>query len=192
MAQAAAGRVVMSVDCTALLNLRHYTDPTAAGADEEGRVSWMTEYPHDLDDTMSFDEVTRYPAADHDSGDGERMAIVTYGNGVVTALQAVAQLPPDQARGVTVIDSPYLSSVPGQLREAMGDFDAVLFAEICKDGPGAPLLSHACALHNEGVLPKGGRWGTVAAARAYNPLGNTITFLGEEVILDGLQKLREQ
>jgi hypothetical protein len=53
-------------------------------------------------------------------------------------------------------------------------------------------LTHACALHNEGALPKGGRWGTVAAARAYNPLGSTITFLSEDVILEGLERLRSE
>ena len=59
----------------------------------------MTEYPHDRRETMSFDEVTRYTCGTEDSlskGDVRSAAIVTYGNGVVTALQAVAvrSLPP--------------------------------------------------------------------------------------------------
>ena len=156
MAQASAGRVVMSVDCTALLNQRHFDDPTAEG----GRRSWMTQYPRDRNDSMSFDEVTRYVCGMDGADDetrpapSQRVAVVTYGNGVVTALQAVAGMSAEEAEGVVVIDSPYLSAVPQKLREAMAEFDVVLFAEICKDGPGAPLLAHACALHNEGRLPR--------------------------------------
>lgn len=146
----------MSVDCTALLNQRHFDDPNT----EDGRRSWTTEYPHDRNDTMAFDEVIRYPCSrvdrtgDDRAASSQRVAVVTYGNGVVTALQAVAGMSAEEAEGVVVIDSPYLSAVPQQLREAMTEFDVVLFAEICKDGPGAPLLAHACALHNEGVLPQ--------------------------------------
>jgi hypothetical protein len=155
MAQAAGGRVVMSVDCTALLNQRHFDDP----ADQDGRQSWMTVYPHDRNETMSFDEITRYTCGvgstgDVDSETSQRVAVVTYGNGVVTALQAVAGMSADESEGVVVIDSPYLSAVPQQLRLAVADFDVVLFADICKDGPGAPLLAHACTLHNEGRLPQ--------------------------------------
>eukprot|EP01046_Picozoa_sp_COSAG06_P064452 COSAG06_NODE_15410_length_1072_cov_3.034943_2_plen_197_part_00 len=127
----------------------------------------MTEYPHDRSDMMTFEEVTRYPVHSSASGgssgsgggvaataEGQSVAVVTYGNGVVTALEALAGMPAEEAAGVVVIDSPYLSAVPKQLREAVAEFDVVLFAEICKDGPGAPLLSHACALHNEGALPQ--------------------------------------
>ena len=145
----------MSVDCTALLNQRYFDDPS----NESGRRSWTTEYPHDRNEVMSFDEVTRYSCSVNSAGDeratpSQRVAIITYGNGVVTALQAVAGMPTEEAEEVVVIDSPYLSAVPQQLREAMADFDVVLFADICKDGPGAPLLAHACALHNEGLLPQ--------------------------------------
>lgn len=155
MAQAAAGRVVMSVDCTALLNQRHFDDPSG----EDGRRSWMTAYPHDCNEVMAFDEVTRYTCgvgstSDVRSSTSQRVAVVTYGNGVVTALQAVAGMSPDESEGVVVIDSPYLSAVPQQLREAVAEFDVVLFADICKDGPGAPLLAHACTLHNERRLPQ--------------------------------------
>ena len=105
MAQAAVGRVVMSVDCTALLNQRHFDDPAA----EDGRRSWMTEYPHDRSEMMSFDEVTRYTCG-MDNAATKRVAIVTYGNGVVTALQAVAvlsfshslPLPPSRSLSVSV------------------------------------------------------------------------------------------
>ena len=185
VAQAAAGRVVMSVDCTALLNRRHY---------EHGveRRSWMTAYPNDPGDTLSFDEVTVYGDEPAEGGDAAapRLAIVSYGNGVVTALEAAAQLREQGGSGsaeVAVIDSPYLSAVPQQLREVVGSFDAVLFADVCKDGPGAPLLSHACTLHNEGRLPAA--WGTVAAPRAYNPLGSTITFLNVEDVVGAATRL---
>ena len=203
----------MSVDCTALLNQRHFSDPAAA----DGRQSWMTEYPHDRNETMSFDEITRYNCGQNSAGASRRIAVVTYGNGVVTAMQAVAGMSANESDGVVVIDSPYLSAVPQQLREAVSEFDIVLFADICKDGPGAPLLAHACTLHNEGRLPPA--WcasscvlsisslgavvessmhtvcdhirGTVAAARAYNPLGSMITFLNEEDIVAALRRLRQ-
>ena len=65
----------MSVDCTHLLNLRHVEDKDNA---------WMTAYPGEGDDDepYSFDQVIAYGApADNDA------AVVSYGDGVVVALQ---------------------------------------------------------------------------------------------------------
>ena len=96
---------------------------------------------------------------------GGGLAIVTYGNGVLSALLAKTALDASgdwaASGGVHVIDCPYLSSTPGGLRAALtnGDtnhrFDAVLFADVCKKGVGSPLDAHACDLHSElgRVLP---------------------------------------
>lgn len=71
--QVKAGHVVMSVDCTNILNLRHINEKDNA---------WLTEYPT-LDPNFSYDQVTIY-------GDKEKdcdVAIITYGNGMIPALQ---------------------------------------------------------------------------------------------------------
>lgn len=64
---------------------------------------------------------------------------------------------------------------------------AVLFADICKEEE-TPLGSIAASLHGDGVIGGNGgqRWKVVGAARAYNPLGCTVTFLDERDIMDGV------
>jgi 2-oxoisovalerate dehydrogenase E1 component len=179
MVQAKAGRVVMSVDCTNLLNLRH-----VHGKDRR----WEFPYPPaDENGLMSFDCVRRR------YGERGSWCIVTYGNGVVTALQARRSL---AERGIIssedeldVIDSPYLSGIPNGLRLALKQdrYSGLLFADICKDGPGNPLATMACLLHREGLLPT--KWEHVAAPRTYNPLGSMCTFLSEEDIVAAFHKL---
>ena len=97
MAQARAGRVVMSVDSTNLLNLRHVFD-----TDDK----WRRCYPPP-GEVMTFEDVCSY-------GNGSKLAIVTYGNGVLAALQARAALTDAGGPDCTVIDSPYLSRVRNQ------------------------------------------------------------------------------
>ena len=81
-----------------------------------------------------------------------------------------------------MIDCPYLSSVPAGLKEIIGDYDGVLFADICKEGPGSNILSPMITqLKRDNALPN--NWDFVAAPRTYNPLGNTITFLSREDII---------
>jgi 2-oxoisovalerate dehydrogenase E1 component len=71
--QAKAGRVVVLVDCTHLLNLRHMFVKDRA---------WERPFPpNDEHGLMGFDDVRQF-------GKTGKIAIVTYGNGVVTALQA--------------------------------------------------------------------------------------------------------
>merc|ERR1719510_705044 len=77
VSQAQAGRMCMSVDCTHLLNLRH-----VHGNDN----GWLKTYP-ELDDVLTFDEVITYGEAS-----GDKRVIVTYGNGVIVALQAQQKL----------------------------------------------------------------------------------------------------
>jgi len=171
VAQAAAGRVVMLVDSTELLNRRHLFEKDNA---------WMTPYPADPCDVMSFDEVRKH-------GHGCNLLIVTYGNGVPTALNARKKL--EQEHGVTgivVVDSPYLSDVPQELATMLPHFKGVLFADVCKQGQ-HPHAGYVVKLQDRGLLPKA--WGSVAAVPTYNPLGCTVTFLSEDDIVVGALKV---
>jgi hypothetical protein len=139
---------------------------------------------------MGYDDVRTYAG----SGDGRtrgKYAIVTYGNGVVTALQSRKEMidrkelvPAD----VDVIDCPYLSGVPVGLKEIIGDYNGVLFADVCKEGPGSNILSPMISqLKRDNALPN--NWDFVAAPRTYNPLGNTITFLSQEDIIGAFGRI---
>eukprot|EP01062_Namystynia_karyoxenos_P078300 TRINITY_DN8045_c10_g1_i1.p1 TRINITY_DN8045_c10_g1~~TRINITY_DN8045_c10_g1_i1.p1 ORF type:complete len:839 (+),score=252.98 TRINITY_DN8045_c10_g1_i1:73-2589(+) len=174
------GRVVMSVDCTALLNARHVMEGDglwempAAPAGEEG----------------SFDEVTVH-------GSGTRLAIVTYGNGVVTALQARDVLLRNGVEGVVVVDAPLLSRTPKGLEEVLrGEcpwrqhahgIERVVFADICKFGQ-HPLGATVCNLQSKGLLP-GSYWEVVAAQPTYNPLGTYLTFLNAQDVVDACARV---
>lgn len=164
VAQAAAGRVVMSVDSTDLLNRRHVFERDDA---------WLRRFPSDTADMMDFDEVQQY-------GEGDRLLIVTYGNGVPTALRAQRQLQEQHGvTGVVVADVPYLSGVPLGLAEILPRFGAVVFADVCKLGQ-HPHAGLVVKLQDQGLLPT--RWRSVAASPTYNPLGSTVTFLNEQDI----------
>ena len=185
--QAKAGRMVMSVDCTDLLNRRHF-DPTGI------RDSlFLTDYPENELDERSFDEITMYT---HDTGKkkGGSIAIVTYGNGVPTATQAVIEMLGTPSlkkkfRSMSIVDCPYLSAPPQQLNDLLvsGQFDYVLFADICKEGPGMPFAGMATLLQKNGSLTV--PWQAVGAQYTYNPLGNTLTFLSTEDIINGVDIL---
>ena len=180
--QAKAGRVVVSVDSTHLLNLRH-----VHGKDR----AWERCYPELMiteTSRMSFDEVIRY-------GTTGRSAVVTYGNGVVTALQARKALVDNgfiaSEAELDVIDCPCLSMVPEGLKKVLPQYQGVLFADICKGGPGSNVLSSMIvALHEDGLLPA--HWNTVFAPRTYNPLGSVETFLNAIDVEVGWQKLAKQ
>jgi pyruvate/2-oxoglutarate/acetoin dehydrogenase E1 component/TPP-dependent pyruvate/acetoin dehydrogenase alpha subunit len=199
IAQAKAGRVVMSVDCTDLLNKRHLL-----GSDR----AWERTYPVDTDDDsdsssmmMGFDDIRCHPGSTSKTtttmtaGRKQRhVAIVTYGNGVVTALQSRAFLlakEEQQHYEIDIIDCPYLSGIPHGLKEVLPRYEKVLFADICKGGPGSSVLANtAIALHREGLLPSRSRdWAVVSAPRCYNPLGSTVTFLNVYDIVDAYLKL---
>mmetsp|Transcript_71883 Transcript_71883/g.191749 ORF Transcript_71883/g.191749 Transcript_71883/m.191749 type:complete len:733 (-) Transcript_71883:39-2237(-) len=160
--QARAGKIVMSVDCTALLNERHL---------QPGDNQWLCSFPAARDE-RGFDEVTTY-------GSGKEVVIVTYGNGVRTGLLAAHKLRAE-GRSVSVVDCPLLSAVPSELWAAVAGAQRVVFADICKEFQ-APLSGHAIAMQNAGHLVSG--WKLVAASRTYNPLGSLVTFLNEEDIL---------
>ena len=192
--QARAGRVVMSVDCTALLNERHL----------HGRDSgWVFEYPEEPRDELTFDDVLHYPPsvtahgselrAEPVAGASEEadVVVVTYGDGVMTALRAARELSEVHGLRVSVVDTPCLSQVPAQLREMLQRraFPRVVFADICKQGQ-QPLGSTILALQAEDLLPASSRdWASVAAANTYNPLGTTLTFLKEADVAGAVLKV---
>eukprot|EP00927_Polykrikos_kofoidii_P043840 TRINITY_DN3793_c0_g1_i8.p1 TRINITY_DN3793_c0_g1~~TRINITY_DN3793_c0_g1_i8.p1 ORF type:complete len:1006 (+),score=181.74 TRINITY_DN3793_c0_g1_i8:39-3020(+) len=169
VAQAAAGRIVMLVDSTDLLNRRHVFPE-----DRDGGC--MRPFPTKPDDVLSFDEVISY-------GEGSDLAIVTYGNGVPTALRAQRRLrEAHDLKGVVVVDAPYLSQVPTGLAELLPHFGAALFADVCKLGQ-HPHAGFVVELQDRGLLPT--KWRSIGAARTYNPLGSTVTFLSDDDIVEG-------
>ena len=158
-------------------NLRHLFDKDRG---------WETAYPAE-DEVMSFHDVRRF-------GDSGKYLIVTYGNGVVTAIRArralVEQKVIDHESEIDIIDSPYISGIPDGLRNILADgrYEGVLFCDICKEGPGSNTLSSTIiGLKKDDILPT--NWCFVAAPRTYNPLGNMVTFLNEEDIINSCKKM---
>lgn len=89
------------------------------------------------------------------------------------------------AEEIVVIDAPYLSGASQGLRDAMAHLEAVVFADVCKQGQ-HPLASIITELQGESLLPV--RWRCVAASPTYNPLGTTLTFTSEtDVVRAALQ-----
>ena len=179
--QAKAGRVVMLVDCTNLLNLRHLH-----GKDR----GWEFPYPSS-NEMFSFDDVVRYSCQDKRDSHA-KACVVAYGNGVITSLQArraMAQANLIESEDeVDVIDCPLLSTTPEGLKEILPNCEAVLFADICKEGPGGNIFSSMIAsLQQEKLLPS--QWSFVGAPRTYNPLGSTATFLNQDRIQNSLLEL---
>lgn len=196
-----AGRIVMVVDCTHLLNLRHVFDKDR---------KWEFPYPvmaGDGDDFLEFDSVRRYALAEGrgsvagsinnidttaTSTSKASTAIVSYGNGIVTSLQARQQLVDrgvlNSASQLDVIDCPYLSDVPTSLETILKDYDKVVFADLCKEGPGSNIFSSMItSLQQKNALPSD--WLFVGAPRTYNPLGSTVTFLNSSTIEEAVAKI---
>jgi hypothetical protein len=130
-----------------------------------------------------------------DGVDGDvDLAIVTYGNGVVTALQAQRELEElarasggaAERKNVVIVDCPLLSDVPAELPQALRGARSVLFADICKEGA-APLTTHVAKLQAMGALPAS--WLALTAPKTYNPLGNVTTFLNVDDVTAGARAL---
>jgi len=175
--QAKAGRLVMSVDSTHLLNERHVHDK------DNG---WLQTYPS-YEEYLDFDTVIKYGNVN------AKTAIVTYGSGVLFSLRALKTLEEQHNNTeVCVIDCPLLSGVPQQLRESMKNLDNVIFADVCKEGS-APLSLHLTQMQKEKCLPK--NWSLIGGTRTYNPLGTTLTFLNPQDIthavldIQGMKKI---
>jgi len=188
------GGVVMVVDCTDLLNERHLLT--------KGDRLWEKSFvPRGGDDdTMRFDDVTVYKYeedddSEEDGNDGAhgRIAIVSYGNGVLTALRARNTIALRKAtsalnpRKIDVIDLPLLSRVSTGLRKELPKYSKVVFADICKGGGGSggPLSGIITELQKSGDLPA--NWNLCNAAPTYNPLGDLSTFLNERDIIESLK-----
>jgi TPP-dependent pyruvate/acetoin dehydrogenase alpha subunit/pyruvate/2-oxoglutarate/acetoin dehydrogenase E1 component len=183
--QAKTGRVVMVVDCTYLLNLRHVFDKDRA---------WEFPFPvaEDENDLLGFDTVHRYSVKDTDTTTKADIAVVSYGNGIVTSLQARQGLVErDLLSGpsqLDVIDCPYLSDVPPGLEAILKDYNHVVFADLCKEGPGSNVFSSMIiSLSQRNALPV--NWAFVGAPRTYSPLGSTVTFLNKDTIEEAVAKL---
>jgi 2-oxoisovalerate dehydrogenase E1 component len=182
--QAAAGRVVMTVDSTNLLNMRH-----VVGLDD----AWKTAYPADVSDMLTFDHVIMH----NDGGEGESACdtlVVTYGNGVVTSVQARHSLGETHDGSTTtfdIVDCPLLSEVPQGLIDLLeagrGQYRSILFVDVCKQGQN-PLAGHASMLQNRGLLD-GVQWRMVTSQRTYNPLGSMITFVSQEDVIEAYHEL---
>lgn len=192
---AQAGRVCMSVDCTDLLNRRHLYPELMDGL-------FLSTYPTTPagEDSleMCFDDVVLYHPNDSKAKCGSvarekvdlskiSLVIVSYGNGLPTSLITMNNLVEKglvKADQVLVVDSPYLTAPPKQLqvllKELAPNAPAVIFADICKEGPAMPFASFVVKLQNASVLPS--QWRAVGAQPTYNPLGQLLTFLSTEDI----------
>jgi 2-oxoisovalerate dehydrogenase E1 component len=177
--QAKAGRVVMTVDSTNLLNLRHLH--------KDKDFLWQFPYS-DESEVLPWDHIIQY-------GEGTSLAIVTYGNGVISALQAKhtleQQFGPEinslEGSGISVIDCPYLSHVPSVLESKLrSQFKRVIFADVCKLGQ-HPFAGFICDLQSRGSLPRD--WLSISAQPTYNPLGNTLTFLSKDDIMQASARI---
>ncbi|CAE7489286.1 unnamed protein product, partial [Symbiodinium microadriaticum] len=199
-----SGRISMFVDSTDLLNRRHLgMDGDMSGARDD---AWLTEYPEWSDSTcvaeMSYDDVVLY-RGDWSSGnqgpqfiEGHptqessaptvkkgKLCIVSFGNGVPSALQAMQRMinnQNDAADEIAVIDSPYLSSPPAALVRVLQQFDHVVFADVSKEGASMIFGGFVVQLQNKKLL--GPSWRVVGAQPTYNPLGQLLTFLSSEDI----------
>ncbi len=154
--QAKAGRVIILVDCPNLLDLRHLF-----GTDR----AWERRYPSDVQQTMGWHNVTRYcsTANSPSSSDVRKIAIVSYGNGVIASLRGRDQWLHGEDRiedrnvvtayAVDVIDCPLLSEVPDGLKELLLFFryNYIILADICNSDP-SPLTSMVANLQGEHLL----------------------------------------
>jgi len=166
--QAKNGRIVVIADSTFLLNLRHLYGKDRA---------WETLYPQQ-GELMGYHDVVRYGA----KGD---IAVVTYGNGVVTSLQARRELSHDiDEQSIDIVDSPYISDLSNGLKEIVPHYKYLVFADVCKEGQ-SPLSTIIMKLHKEKLLTM--PWKYVAAPPTYNPLGNTLTFLSVEDVVEAIR-----
>lgn len=183
--QAKAGRVVMSVDSTDLLNRRHLSE-------EKKDEFMLSNYPDKNQSSYHFDEINVYePRQSSNTKKKAQILIVTYGNGVPTSLQAQDLLYEKYPNNrVVVIETPCLSQTPSQLVDYMKNHkvDRVIFADVCKQGPGMPLASRLADLQQLKLM-KNIDWRVIGASPTYNPLGTYLTFLSVEDIMSSVESM---
>eukprot|EP01126_Amoeba_proteus_P036444 TRINITY_DN3715_c0_g1_i1.p1 TRINITY_DN3715_c0_g1~~TRINITY_DN3715_c0_g1_i1.p1 ORF type:complete len:419 (-),score=97.14 TRINITY_DN3715_c0_g1_i1:81-1337(-) len=168
--QALAGRVVMTVDCTNLLNLRHlYVEG------DKGCLKPFTS----VEEILSWDDVTHYGSPE------DEFLILSYGNATISALRAQKILVEEHNLRVGVVDCPYLSDIPKGLLDILDHssgrkIQRIVFVDECKMGQN-PFGFFIQKLQEIGKLPS--RWSSVAATPTYNPLGTSLTFVHERDIV---------
>jgi 2-oxoisovalerate dehydrogenase E1 component len=183
--QSRAGRVVMSVDCTELLNMREVAAGGPGPAGQPLAQPWEFHFtaPREM---LTFDDVILYRFQDARPGTpapahAAALLLVTYGNGLPLALQLqqqiAAQGPGGDLPAVDVCDCPLLSAVPAGLAALVGQYGRMLLADPCKEGQ-SPLAAHMAALTRSGSFA--GTMRCIAAPRTYNPLGTVLTFLSRD------------
>lgn len=207
--QASAGRVVMLVDSTDLLNRRHLD----VAAKDEG---WMSHYPALTDvvnsdntqDMFTFETIVKYKlnvckVVSNEEGPAgwmreelssaeqcgkHQLIVVTYGNGLPLALQALQASKEFLNVDLVVVDCPNLTpnNEPEALKALVSNADSVLFADVCKQGQN-PHSAMVTSLQASGHLPN--NWLSIAACPTYNPLARLTTFLSEEDVVDGCKRL---
>lgn len=183
---AQAGRVVMIVDSTDLLNKRHI------GEKDSGMLS---PYPikqgnNNEDDVLAFDAIIRHPHGVGNNDEVDDVTIVTYGTGVLTSRNAQKRLV-DEGIQVGILEVPCISAMPENLKETLKNSKSVVFADPCKRVQ-APLLHFVADLQENDILGLQRNWKFVSAAQTYNPLGSTITFLNEEDVVNSARRLASQ
>lgn len=216
--QALQGRIVMSYDSTDLLNRRHLgTEGDGSGQRDD---IWLTNYPEkeselSFDDiilyrgdwiTNNIGPIRLSPYNSHNSTNTNtntnqtgKLLIVTYGNGLPNSLQAMNRLVASgkiSSENITVVDSPYLSSPPQALKNLLStnlnqnSFQHILFADVCKEGPGMIFSSFVVELQKEQKLPSS--WRVIGSQPTYNPLGQTLTFLNSDDVEKAALQLLEK
>mmetsp|Transcript_15059 Transcript_15059/g.35449 ORF Transcript_15059/g.35449 Transcript_15059/m.35449 type:complete len:847 (+) Transcript_15059:220-2760(+) len=198
---AKAGRVVMVVDSTDLLNRRHVDVD-----DRDGLL--QTAYP-EAREILGFEALLRHDhgfkrrgmppgteaqtgtgadslacsggsgsGSEIDGGEWDDVTVVTYGTGVVSARQTQKVLGLRDGLSVGILEVPCISGPhPPALTRALSRSATALFADPCKSGS-APLLNFIATLKKSGAIGRSRDWAFVAAEDTYNPLGSTLTFLG--------------
>lgn len=120
--------------------------------------------------------------------EGMDCLVLTYGNGVPSALQCMMT---SEKHKIAVIDCPNLGRLPKGLVQVLSGANRkipIVLADVCKEGPN-PLSYLVSKLNEAGVLNR--RWKLVAAAPTYNPLGSLCTFLSAEDIISAVDYVAE-
>jgi len=168
------GAVVMSVDCTALLNQRH-----AIPGDEGWKNAYPTAGVYDLQNEVGMYGLPR--------GETPDAIVVTYGTGVVEGIKAAASVP----NNVLIVDSPLISHASHGLRSVLSEQypeTPVVFADICKQGM-SPLAGVVSQLASTSDCLVGRSWTMASASPTYNPLGSMCTFLDEDDIREAITRV---
>ena len=136
------GRIVMFVDCTYLLNMRHAIVKNSDNL-------WRRNYPTHQDDMLTFDDIIIYENKKQqkkrlNNKKASGIVLISYGDGILSCLEAQQQListnqyHPDE---ISIIDCPLLNRVPNGLQQVITKYKKVLFVDICKEGQ-HPFASH--------------------------------------------------